>query len=140
MEVYKKALEAQKRAQNLQERRQRLSALLYSENRQYEIELARQKGRQNSHHRIPLEELKSVNYELKRREEENQRREAELKLYHQWREKQPSIREVGIIVCNICYLLDQRELNLLYDKSKNIYTSLIVFHRRGFFLQYSVKF
>ncbi|PNF24332.1 hypothetical protein B7P43_G11912 [Cryptotermes secundus] len=94
MEVYKKALEAQKRAQNLQERRQRLSALLYSENSQYEIELARQKGRHNSHHRIPLEELKSVNYELKRREEENQRREAELKLYHQWRVKQPSIREL----------------------------------------------
>lgn len=120
MEIYKKALEAQKRAQNLQERRQRLSALLYSENSQYEIELARQKGCHNSHHRIPLEELKSVNYELKRREEENQRREAELKLYHQWRVKQPSIREVGIIVCDISYLLAQRELNLLYVKSKNI--------------------
>jgi hypothetical protein len=107
MEIYKKAQEAQKRAQNLEERRQRLSALLYSENRQYEIELARQKGLQNTQHRIPLIELKSVNYELKRREEENQRREAELKLYHQWRVKQPSIREVGIIVYNICYLLDQ---------------------------------
>jgi hypothetical protein len=80
MEMYNKSLEAQKRAQNLQERQQRLSALLYSENRQYEIELARQKGHQSRHHRIPLEELKSVNYELKRREEENQRREAELKL------------------------------------------------------------
>jgi hypothetical protein len=108
MEIYKKALEAQKRTQNLQERQQRLSALLYSENRQYEMELALQKGHQNSHHRIPLEELKSFNYELKRREEENKRREAELKLYHQWRMKQPSIREVGIIMYNICYLLDQR--------------------------------
>jgi hypothetical protein len=108
MELYNKALEAQKKAQNLEERRQRLSALLYSETRQYEIELARQKGRPSSHHRIPLEELKHVNYELKRREEESQRREAELKLYHQWRTKQPSIREVGVSMCSktplICWV------------------------------------
>jgi hypothetical protein len=100
MELYNKALEAQKKAQNLQERQQRLSALLYTENRQYESELARQKGHQSSHHHVPIEELKSVNYELKRREEESQRKEAELKLYHQWRMKQPSIVEV----CTICYL------------------------------------
>ncbi|KDR07309.1 trichoplein keratin filament-binding protein-like [Zootermopsis nevadensis] len=94
MEMYNKAMEAQKKAQRLEERQQKLAALLYSETRQYEIELARQRGNPSIHHRMPLEELKSVNYELKRREEENQRREAELKLYHQWRMKQPSITEL----------------------------------------------
>jgi hypothetical protein len=112
MEMYNKAMEAQKKAQHLEERQQKLAALLYSETRQYEIELAPQKGHPSSHHRIPLEELKSVNYELKRREEENQRREAELKLYHQWRVKQPSIREVSIRIGRetllICYLLGER--------------------------------
>jgi hypothetical protein len=102
MEIYNKALEAHKKSEHLQERRQRLSALLHSEARQYETELARQKGHQSGHHRIPLEELKSVNYELKRREEDNQRREKELKLYHQWRMKQPSIREVSVILWNVC--------------------------------------
>lgn len=112
MEMYNKAMEAQKKAQRLEERQQKLAALLYSETRQYEIELARQRGNPSIHHRMPLEELKSVNYELKRREEENQRREAELKLYHQWRMKQPSITEVSVRMCSetllICYLLDER--------------------------------
>lgn len=103
MEVYNKALEAHKKSEHLQERRQRLSALLHSEARQYETELARQKG----HHRISLEELKSVNYELKRREEDSQRRERELKLYHQWRVKQPSIREVSVILWNLCCVIDE---------------------------------
>lgn len=106
MEMYNKALEAQKKAERLEERQQRLSALLQSEAIQYEEEMARNDGHRSSHHRIPLEELKSVNYELKRREEENQRRERELKLYHQWRMKQPSIREVSIRLCNICRLFD----------------------------------
>jgi hypothetical protein len=107
MEMYNKAMEAQKKAQRLEERQRKLAVLLYSETRQYEIELAQEKCHQKRHHRIPLEELKSVNYELKRREEENQRREAELKLYHQWRVKQPSIREVSIGIFSetlICYL------------------------------------
>lgn len=104
MEIYNKALEAQKKSECLQERRQRLSALLHSEATEYETELARQKGHQSGHHRIPLEELKSVNYELKRHEEDNQRRERELKLYHQWRMKQPSIREVSVILWNVCLL------------------------------------
>ena len=107
MEIYNKALQAQKKAEHLQERRQRLSALLHSEATQYETELAQQKGHQISHHRIPLEELKSVNYELQRREEDNQRRERELKLYHQWRVKQPSIREVSV-TCNVCCVFGQR--------------------------------
>ena len=98
MEIYNKALEAQKKSEHLQERRQRLSALLHSEARQYETELAQQKGHQGGYHRIPLEELKSVNYELKRHEEDNQCRERELQLYHQWRMKQPSIREVSVIL------------------------------------------
>jgi len=98
MEIYNKALEAQKKSEQLQERQQRLSALLHSEARQYETELAGQKGHQGGHHQIPLEELQSVNYELKRRDEDNQRRERELKLYHQWRMKQPSIREVSVIL------------------------------------------
>jgi hypothetical protein len=79
MKLYNKALEAQKKAQNLQERQQKLSAFQYTENRQY-IELARQKGRQNSRHHVPLEELKSVNYELKRHEEEK----LETNLAEQW--------------------------------------------------------
>jgi hypothetical protein len=107
MEIYNKALEAQKKSEHLQERQQRLSALLHSEARQYETELAQQKGHQSGHHRIPLEELKSVNYELKQREEDRQRRERELKLYHQWRMKQPSIREVSVILWYVCSVFDQ---------------------------------
>jgi len=107
MEIYNKALEAQKKSEQLQDRRQKLSALLHSEAIQYETELARQKGHQGGHHLIPLEELKSVNYELKRREEDNQRRERELKLYHQWRMKQPSIREVSVILWSVCFVFDQ---------------------------------
>jgi hypothetical protein len=102
MEIYNKALEAQKKSEHLQERRQRLSTLLHSEAREYETELAQQKGHQSGYHRIPLEELKSVNYELQRHEEDKQRRERELKLYHQWRTKQPSIREVSVILWSVC--------------------------------------
>ena len=111
MEIYNKALEAQKKSEHLQERRQRLSALLHSEARQYETELAQQKRHQSGHHRIPLEELKSVNYELKRREEDNQRREREMKLYHQWRMKQPSIREVSVI-CGMSVVCLTKDLGL----------------------------
>jgi hypothetical protein len=112
MQIYKKAQETQKKAQDLAERQQRLSALLGSETKEYETELAQQKGHPNNHHRIAVEELKSVNYELKRREKENERREAELKLYHQWRMKQPAVREVSVRMCIntflICYLLGHR--------------------------------
>jgi Flp pilus assembly protein TadB len=115
MEIYNKALEAQKKAEHLQERRQRLSALLHSEATQYEAELARQKGQQSSHHRVPLEDLKSVNYELKRREEDNKRRERELKLYHQWRMKQPSIREVSVMLCSVCCVFGQRTWAVIWQ-------------------------
>ncbi|PSN41494.1 hypothetical protein C0J52_07206 [Blattella germanica] len=91
MDLYKKGVEDQKKMQNLEHRRQKLAALLFEESRQYDLEIVRQKFRPSSN-RVPLEELKCANFELKRREEENQRREAELKLYHNWRTNHPVIK------------------------------------------------
>ncbi|KAJ9599616.1 hypothetical protein L9F63_009933 [Diploptera punctata] len=82
MELYKKAVEDQKKLQNLELRRQKLAMLLFEESRQYELELARQKYRPSSH-RIPLEELKC-----------KRNREAELKLYYKWRTDQPAVRDM----------------------------------------------
>ena len=94
MELYKKSVDDQKKLQSLERRQQKLAMLLFEESRQYELEMTRQKYRPSSH-RAPLEELKSVNYELKRREEENRSREVELKLYHKWRMDHPAVRDVS---------------------------------------------
>jgi len=43
-----------------------------------------------------LDELKIVNSELKKRDEERRAHERELKLYHRWRAEQPLLREVRL--------------------------------------------
>ncbi|KAL1489458.1 hypothetical protein ABEB36_014348 [Hypothenemus hampei] len=82
---------------NLTKRREKLKKLLEEDDRSYQIELMVQKN-----HPKPREEcekistalLKDVNSELKLREEEKKRREAELKLYHQWRINNPIVRQL----------------------------------------------
>lgn len=43
---------------------------------------------------MPLDELKTVNLELKRRSEESRKREAELIQYQRWKQQQPTLKDV----------------------------------------------
>lgn len=49
---------------------------------------------------MPLDELKSVNLELKRRSEEARKRESELLLYQKWKQEQPTLRDVSNRPCH----------------------------------------
>lgn len=81
-------------------RRENLRKLLEQEEKTYEIELMVKKNlkfaeppAKSKADDIPIETLKDVNNELKLKEEEKRRREAELKLYHQWRNNNPIVRQ-----------------------------------------------
>ncbi|KAJ8916673.1 hypothetical protein NQ315_000318 [Exocentrus adspersus] len=80
----------------LEKRKEKLRRLLEEEQRSYEIELMVYKNKSLVSQRsddVPLEVLREVNDAAKAVEEERRRREAETKLYHQWRKNNPIIRQ-----------------------------------------------
>lgn len=84
----------------LEQRREKLKKLFEEERSTYEIELMLQKNKaftekpvRTKLDEIPTDVLKDVNIELKLKEEDRRRHEAELKLYHQWRRNNPIVRQ-----------------------------------------------
>ncbi|XP_044763054.1 trichoplein keratin filament-binding protein isoform X2 [Coccinella septempunctata] len=82
-------------------RRKKLRKLFEEERQAWEVELMEKKHREASSPRnvrqryddIPTEILKQVHEGIKEREEEKRRKEAELRLYHQWRNNSSFIQE-----------------------------------------------
>ncbi|KAF2882783.1 hypothetical protein ILUMI_23295 [Ignelater luminosus] len=85
------------RQENLEKRREKLRKLYAEEDRSYEIELMvrnRHKYARNcGGGDVPIGVLKEVNVGLKLAEEERRKHEAELALYHHWRNNNPILRE-----------------------------------------------
>lgn len=80
----------------LEKRREKLQKLYEEEDASYKIEMmvkTRNQWRSPRLNEIPTELLKDVNVALRQHDEERQRREAELALYHQWRRNNPTLRE-----------------------------------------------
>uniref|UniRef100_A0A1B6LKH3 Uncharacterized protein n=1 Tax=Graphocephala atropunctata TaxID=36148 RepID=A0A1B6LKH3_9HEMI len=83
----------EKKKQTLTDRKEKLKRILDSEQSIYEEEI-KKLNRSGKSGWMPLEELKYVNLELKRRSEESRKREAELLLYQRWKQEQPSLRDL----------------------------------------------
>lgn len=93
MEEAKKELQ---KKESLEKRREKLRKLIFEEEQSYNIELTvknREKFRRPRLNEIPTELLRDVNVGLKMKEEERRQKEAELALYHQWRNNSSSVRE-----------------------------------------------
>lgn len=94
--MLERAKKENERKEMLEKRRERLKRLLDEEELSYGIEMAvktRDKWRLPKLDETPVELLKDVNIALKLQEEEKNRKEAELALYHQWRRNNPTLRE-----------------------------------------------
>lgn len=87
----KKIEEEQKKLELLIERREKLKELLESEDRLYAEELKEKKKKP-----VLMEDLNTANIEILIREEEKRRKEKDIKEYHYWKQKQPSLREVSL--------------------------------------------
>ncbi|KAL0267353.1 UNVERIFIED_CONTAM: hypothetical protein PYX00_009646 [Menopon gallinae] len=74
----------------LNERRNKLRNLYEEESAMYEEELKEMKMKKEP---FSLEELKAANIEIMLREEEQRRRDRDLKMYHHWRQNQPILRD-----------------------------------------------
>lgn len=78
----------------LTKRRESLRKLFHEEDKSFQIELTVAKSRERPNHKeVSTETLRDLNCEIKQRNEERRRREAEIKLYHQWRTNNPLIRQ-----------------------------------------------
>lgn len=80
----------------LEKRREKLRKLYEEEDLSYQIEMTvktRDRWRSPRLNEIPMELLKDVNIALRQQEEERQRKEAEIALYHQWRRNNPTLRD-----------------------------------------------
>lgn len=80
----------------LEKRKEKLRKLLFEEEQSYNIELTvknREKFRRPRLNEIPTELLRDINIGLKMKEEERRQKEAELALYHHWRNNSSSVRE-----------------------------------------------
>lgn len=82
----------------LQKRRDRLKKLLDEEDNSYKIELMVKKSsnmlqQKSLPPKVSTETLKDINNQMKLKEEQKRKREAELKLYHQWRINNPIVRQ-----------------------------------------------
>ncbi|KAK9695858.1 hypothetical protein QE152_g32289 [Popillia japonica] len=83
------------KAERLEKRREKLKKLYSEDDASYEIEIMLSKAKseavkqQQKFEEIPTELLKDVNVSLKLEEDDKRRREAELQLYHQWRNNNP---------------------------------------------------
>ncbi|CAG9767871.1 unnamed protein product [Ceutorhynchus assimilis] len=82
----------------LEKRREKLRKQLEQEENTYQIELMVSQNLKIQQkpftEEIPTKLLKDVNSEIKLKENEAKKREAELKLYHQWRNNNPVVRQI----------------------------------------------
>lgn len=98
-ELIEKVKKKRDKEANLEKRREKLKKLLAEDEASYEIEIMLRKAkdeqvkRQQKFEEIPTELLQGVNVALKLDEDDKRRREAELQLYHQWRNNNPLVRE-----------------------------------------------
>ncbi|CAB3246282.1 unnamed protein product [Arctia plantaginis] len=94
------------RAARLEERRKKLELLLFQENMQYQQELkslsAKPKLFKNGSYlnKVPTSTLKDINQGIVEKEEQLRRHEAELRLHHAWRLRQPELRAATAYVAN----------------------------------------
>lgn len=94
---YDAAQKQQKKKESLESRREKMRKLFFDEEQEYILEMSRspRSGRQGhlKLNQTPMEVLKDVNIGLKIAEEDRKKHEAELKLYHQWRNENPIIKD-----------------------------------------------
>ncbi|CAH0402778.1 unnamed protein product [Chilo suppressalis] len=94
------------RAAQLEERRKKLELMLFQENMQYQQELktlAQQpKLYKNGSYlnKVPTSTLQEINQGIVEKEEQLRRHEAELRLHHAWRLRQPELRAATSYVAN----------------------------------------
>ncbi|KAM3963829.1 trichoplein keratin filament-binding protein [Aphomia sociella] len=94
------------RAAHLEERRKKLELMLFQENMQYQQELktlaAQPKFYKNGSYlnKVPTSTLQEINMGIMEKEEQLRRQEAELKLHHAWRMRQPEIRAASSYIAN----------------------------------------
>lgn len=101
MTEYEILKQRERKEKALEERRNKLQSLFFKEEKDYETEMVN--SPRNHRHGLssrnvyklndtPIEVLKEVNIGLKLAEDEKRRQEAELKLYQQWRNENPILR------------------------------------------------
>ncbi|XP_059050674.1 trichoplein keratin filament-binding protein-like [Achroia grisella] len=94
------------RAAHLEERRKKLELMLFQENMQYQQELktlaSQPKLFKNGSYlnRVPTSTLQEINQGIIEKEEQLRRQEAELKLHHAWRLRQPELRAASSYIAN----------------------------------------
>ncbi|XP_034827520.1 trichoplein keratin filament-binding protein-like [Maniola hyperantus] len=94
------------RAAQLEERRKKLELMLFQENMQYQQELkalaAQPKFYRNGSYlnKVPTSTLQAINQGIVEKEEQMRKQEAELKLYHAWRLRQPELRAASSYIAN----------------------------------------
>ncbi|CAG4932726.1 unnamed protein product [Colias eurytheme] len=94
------------RAAQLEERRKKLELMLFQENMQYQQELkalaAQPKFFKNGSYlnKVPTSTLQEINQGIMEKEEQLRKQEAELKLYHAWRLRQPELRAASSYMAN----------------------------------------
>ncbi|CAG9821384.1 unnamed protein product [Phaedon cochleariae] len=109
-------------------RKEKLRKLLEEEQRSYEIEMMVYRNRRSIEKPrsnmadIPTDVLKKVNVGLKLDEEEKRRREAESKLYNQWKRNNPIVRQYEIKYATkdlkLSWLDQQIEKRMLQEKEE----------------------
>ncbi|XP_014356301.2 trichoplein keratin filament-binding protein [Papilio machaon] len=94
------------RSAKLEERRKKLELMLFQENMQYQQELkmlaAQPKYYKNGSYlnKVPTSTLQEINQGIMEKEEQLRRHEAELRLHHAWRLRQPELRAANTYVAN----------------------------------------
>lgn len=94
------------RAAKLEERRQKLELMLFQENMQYQQELknlsAQPKLYKNGSYlnKVPTSTLQDINQGIIEKEEQLRKHEAELRLHHAWRLRQPELRAANSYIAN----------------------------------------
>ncbi|XP_046964420.1 trichoplein keratin filament-binding protein-like [Vanessa cardui] len=94
------------RAAQLEDRRKKLEAMLFQENLQYKEELktlaAQPKYFKNGSYlnNVSTSTLQEINQGIREKEEQLRKQEAELKLYHAWRLRQPELRAASSYIAN----------------------------------------
>ncbi|KAG6446866.1 LOW QUALITY PROTEIN: trichoplein keratin filament-binding protein [Manduca sexta] len=94
------------RAVQLEERRKKLELMLFQENMQYQQELknlaAQPKLFKNGSYlnKVPTSVLQDINQGIMEKEEQLRKHEAELRLHHAWRMRQPELRATNSYIAN----------------------------------------
>ncbi|CAH2052049.1 unnamed protein product, partial [Iphiclides podalirius] len=94
------------RAAKLEERRKKLEIMLFQENMQYQQELrnlaAQPKYYKNGSYlnKVPTSTLQEINQGIMEKEEQLRKQEAELRIHHAWRLRQPELRAANTYIAN----------------------------------------